>query len=111
MPKTVISCVALALTAATETAAWADADINHGKVLAEQVCSKCHDVGPNGKMKQDPPSFAAIAAYRTRDQIFAKILAPHVAMPKVIYEWTWIVNKSSVDDVIAYILSLEKPGQ
>ncbi len=109
MLKTVIcGGMALALTTAT---AWADGDVNHGRVLAEQVCSKCHDIGPNGKMKQDPPSFAAIAVYRTRDQLFGKIIAPHVGMPKVIEQWAWIANQGNVDDIVAYIQSLDKSGQ
>ena len=53
-------------------------------------------------MKQDPPSFAAIAVYRSPDQIRSKIIAPHVGMPEVAQ-----ILGLEVDDLIAYIVSLE----
>ena len=40
-----------------------------GKLLAEQYCSRCHDVGESGAFKQNPPSFAAIAVYWGEDDL------------------------------------------
>jgi mono/diheme cytochrome c family protein len=94
--------VFLAGIALGATPASAQGDPASGQDLAADWCSRCHDIGREGQMKQDPPSFAAIAAYRSPDQIRAKILDPHVAMPEVAE-----VLGLNVDDLIAYIVSLE----
>jgi mono/diheme cytochrome c family protein len=103
-------CSALALLVTAPLGASAQ-DIEKGREIAETYCSGCHDVGPGGKMKQDPPAFAAIAAYRTPEQIRLRIIAPHAPMPKVIFTWQWLVSEVSVDDVVAYIASLENTAE
>ncbi len=108
--RPILVCWVAALVAAASSAAWAQ-DIEKGRKIAESYCSRCHDVGPDGKMKQDPPSFAAIAVYRSPDQIYARILAPHVPMPKVVFSWDWMVSRVSVEDVVAYIVSLDKTAK
>ncbi len=105
-----LCCTAVAFVVAAPLGASAQ-DIEKGRQIAETYCSRCHDVGPDGKMKQDPPSFAAIAVYRTPDQIYGRILAPHAPMPQVVFSWDWMVSKVNVDDVVAYIVSLDKTGQ
>ncbi len=75
-----------------------------GKETAREWCAGCHDVEPGGQMKRDPPSFTAIANYRSPDYIHANITFPHVAMPDVVH-----VLGLDVDDLVAYILSLEEP--
>ncbi len=55
-------------------------------------------------MKHNPPSFTAIANYRSPDDIHANITFPHTAMPDVVR-----VLGLDVDDPVAYILSLEAP--
>jgi mono/diheme cytochrome c family protein len=80
----------------------AQGDFEDGQDLAADWCSRCHDIGRQGQMKQDPPSFAAIAVYRSPDQIREKILAPHQGMPEVAQ-----VLDLNVDDLVAYITSLE----
>jgi hypothetical protein len=54
-------------------------------------------------MKQEPPSFAAIAVYRAADQIRSKIAAPHTGMAEIAQ-----VLGLNVDDLVAYIVSLEE---
>jgi cytochrome c2 len=111
--RQVASCacaVALTCLAIWPSIGWAQADVAKGHELAVEFCSQCHDIEPDGQMKQNPPSFAAIAAYRTVDQIFDKIFAPHAGMPRLLYTWKWIMEEARVEDVVAYIVSLEKPA-
>ncbi len=84
--------------------ALADGDPVAGKETAREWCADCHDVEPGGQMKQNPPSFTAIANYRGPDTIHASITFPHVAMPDVVH-----VLGLNVDDLVAYIISLEEP--
>ena len=84
--------------------AWAEGDLEAGQELAVQWCSRCHDIGPDGAMKQEPPSFAAIAVYRTPEYIWTNIMIPHGNMPEIAQ-----VLGLNVDDLAAYIVSLEKP--
>jgi hypothetical protein len=55
-------------------------------------------------MKQDPPSLAAIAIYRSPEYIRSNIVAPHGAMPDIAN-----VLGLNVDDLVAYITSLDRP--
>ncbi len=47
--------------------ASAEPDIANGAKLAQESCSRCHNVEVDGPFKLHPPSFASIAAYRTPD--------------------------------------------
>ncbi|MDU8912294.1 cytochrome c [Aestuariicoccus sp. MJ-SS9] len=87
--------------------AWAqqEGDPEAGKLLADQYCSRCHDIGESGAFKQSPPSFAAIAVYWGEDQIWNRIMFPvHTSMPAM---WDFLTPES-VAHVTAYIMSLEK---
>jgi mono/diheme cytochrome c family protein len=81
----------------------AQGDADAGQDLAADWCSRCHDIGREGRMKQEPPSFAAIAVYRTADQIRSRIAAPHTGMPEIAQ-----VLGLNLDDLVAYIVSLEE---
>ena len=88
--------------------AWAqEGDPANGRALAEEWCSRCHNIDAGGPMKQEPPAFAAVAEFRTENQILEKILSPHVAMPRVLL----VLNGSEVDDLIAYIVSLDETAE
>lgn len=79
-------------------------DPEAGKLLADQYCSRCHDVGPDGAFKQMPPSFKSIAVYRGDDQIWSRIMFPvHTGMPSM---WEFL-QPQNVGHVTAYIRSLE----
>ena len=98
---------ALPLAAAlvpTSSATWAQGDAAAGRQLAMEWCSNCHNVAADGQMKQDPPSFAAIAMYRSPGYIRSNIVAPHGAMPDIAN-----VLGLNVDDLVAYITSLDRP--
>ena len=97
-----ILCAALAAFA---TPALADGDPIKGGELAGEFCARCHDIAAGAAAKQHPPSFASIAGYRPEEQIVARILFPglHSAMPA----WNQWFNREDVDDLVAYILSLE----
>jgi mono/diheme cytochrome c family protein len=96
----------LGLMLAWPAAAFGQGDAEHGSRLAVENCSRCHDVSPEGAFKTYPPSFASIAVYRGEDQIRARIIFPplHTAMPEPIY----FLMAGDVDDLVAYIMSLER---
>ena len=76
----------------------------NGRELAAKWCSGCHDIGPDGAFKQQPPSFAAIAVYRSSERIWATIMAPamHPGMPELVQ-----ILGLNAADLTAYIVSLE----
>ena len=79
-------------------------DATAGRELAVKWCSRCHDIGPGGTFKQQPPAFAAIAVYRSPEQIRATIVAPgmHTGMPELVQ-----ILGLNAADLTAYIVSLE----
>ena len=99
--------LAMALAAGSTSTPALAADIESGRKLAEETCARCHDVGPDGAFKQYPPSFAAIAVFRSADDIRARIIYPplHSNMPQMGIIWAPDV----INDLVAYIVSLEKP--
>lgn len=83
-----------------------DPDPELGRELAEQYCTNCHDIEADGQMKQYPPSFAAIAIFRSSEQITSRIQFPpfHVSMPQM----SLVLDASNVEDLTAYIVGLER---
>lgn len=79
-------------------------DTARGEAIAREQCARCHDVSEEGAFRKMPPSFRAIAIYRTEPDIWARIISPspHAAMP----DMTWTLTADDVQDVLAYILSL-----
>jgi mono/diheme cytochrome c family protein len=106
MKRLSVFVLALAFSAAP---AWAQAegDPARGQTLAQEQCARCHDVAKGGAFKKMPPSFQSIAIYRTKPDIWSRIIAPspHAAMP----DMTWTLTAEEVQDVLAYILSLDVP--
>ena len=100
--RPILTAAVLATLAAP---AFAQGDVDNGRVLAAENCARCHDIAPGGAAKLHPPSFAAIAGYRAEDQILARILFPslHSPMPA----WANWIGRGETDDLVAYILSLE----
>ena len=90
-------------------AAWAQAEGGpvRGQAIAQAQCARCHDIAKGADFKKMPPSFQSIAIYRTKPDIWSRIIAPspHAAMP----EMTWTLTADQVQDVLAYILSLDQP--
>jgi mono/diheme cytochrome c family protein len=88
----------------TASTSHADGDKELGRELAEELCVRCHNIGANGPFKQYPPSFAAIAVYRSVDDIYARIEWPplHANMP----QFSDHLTTQNVDNLVAYITSL-----
>lgn len=81
------------------------ADLEMGHDIAHEYCIECHDVSPTGPFKNEPPSFAAIAVYRSGEQIRSRILNPiHEKMP----DYKSYMIGGNIDDMVAYIQSLER---
>lgn len=87
--------------------AFSDGDPAEGYNLAKEHCADCHDVEAGGAFKQYPPSFAAIAVYRSEAHIRALSFYPalHSAMPKIPM---YMLGDDNLDDLVAYIMSLEE---
>jgi mono/diheme cytochrome c family protein len=83
------------------------ADAAKGLELATANCARCHDIAKGGAFKQSPPSFQAIAIYRTGMDIWGRIISPspHSGMPNV----AWTLTSEEVQDLLAYIVSLDTP--
>ena len=81
-------------------------DAAEGEKLAHELCAGCHQVDPGGGFKQHPPSFSSIAVYRSREQIFGRIVYPplHTGMPNLGFR----LSPENIRHLIAYIASLEE---
>jgi mono/diheme cytochrome c family protein len=103
MLRSSIAFIVFVGVALAQSQVRAQGDAEAGQDLAGDWCSRCHDIGREGRMKQEPPSFAAIAVYRTADQIRSRIAAPHTGMPEIAQ-----VLGLNLDDLVAYIVSLDE---
>ncbi len=93
------------LTVMSVSTAFAEADVAVGEEIARESCVRCHNVEAGGPFKEHPPSFAAIAVYRSEEQIYGRIMFPplHSSMPEVGY----MLTPDNVEHLVAYIRSLE----
>lgn len=96
-------CGILTMVVVSPAIAQSDADL--GAEIARESCVRCHNVEPDGPFKEQPPSFAAIAVYRSDEQIYGRIVFPplHAAMPQLGY----LLTPDNVEHLVAYIRSLE----
>lgn len=100
--KLAIAAVVL-LPSATRVAADGE-NLEMGRMIADEYCSRCHNIEPDGPYKLETPSFAAIAKFRSKEQIRNRIVLPlHVRMPR----FTEYMIGGNIDDMVAYIVSLE----
>ena len=88
------------------SAAGAAGNIQNGERTAREACVICHNVEKNGAFKQHPPSFAAIAVYRSDNQIRNRIFYPdvHSGMRQHL---GFVFSVDKIEDLVAYIRSLE----
>lgn len=98
----------LGLTSVTTTTgnlAWAGGERDAGWSLARKWCSGCHVVDISGEGTDAAPSFQSIAHDRSKDQTWLRawLVAPHPQMPDL------NLSRDEIDDIIAYLSSLEKP--
>jgi mono/diheme cytochrome c family protein len=81
-------------------------DPEHGKVLAEKLCSNCHLVESGQEHAvADVPSFHEIANMegQTEGSIMGKIIIPKHPMPVI------PITKSELKDLAAYIMTMKNP--
>ncbi len=85
----------------------AEGDAAKGRLLAQEKCARCHNIEKGAAFKLQPPSFQAIAIYRTRQDIWGRIISPspHSGMPDMM----WALTPDQVQDAVAYITSLDTP--
>lgn len=106
--KATLAAVTVA-AALMQPVAWSSEEAGNvasGKALAEEHCTRCHDISADGPFKLHPPSFASIAVYRSAEQIEGRIQFPslHSAMPQMAY----FMTPENIQDLVAYIVSLDK---
>ncbi|KAB2917101.1 MAG: cytochrome c [Hyphomicrobiaceae bacterium] len=81
-------------------------DVRQGLAYARKVCAECHAVVPSQLASPNPdaPSFASVANTpgMTATALHVWLHTSHPTMPNLILE------PDTVDDVVAYILSLRR---
>ncbi|MGE5547724.1 MAG: c-type cytochrome [Solirubrobacterales bacterium] len=77
-----------------------------GAEIAARWCAACHVVSPSGAGTDAAPSFAAIAARRSPAELKRFLAEPH-ARPMRGFNLT----TREIDDVVAYIETLEQHSQ
>ena len=99
-----VACYGVLMVMSVSTA-LAEGDVTVGEEIARESCVRCHNVEAGGPFKEHPPSFAAIAVYRSEEQIYGRIMFPplHSSMPEVGY----MLTPDNVEHLVAYIQSLE----
>ena len=94
---------ALAITAAP-CHAQEFGNVERGKAYAEQLCSDCHRIGRLSDGRSDPkvPPFTSVAKTKgmTAMALSAWLQTSHPTMPNI------RLKPETMDDIIAYILSL-----
>ncbi|MCI0466381.1 MAG: cytochrome c [Beijerinckiaceae bacterium] len=80
------------------------AEAAKGKIIAKRWCAACHLVSSDQKSASpDVPSFAAVARKKTPPgQLKAFLADPHPKMPDM------NLTRSEIEDIAAYIRSLER---
>ena len=100
-----IGPTAVLLMMIASASAAQDASVEMGRNIADEYCSRCHNIEPDGPFKLEPPSFAAIGKYRSPEQIKQRIINPiHDSMPR----FTEYMIGGNIDDMVAYISSLDR---
>ncbi|MFC6636951.1 hypothetical protein GV827_22750 [Sulfitobacter sp. JBTF-M27] len=81
-----------------------EGNLEMGRMIADEYCSRCHNIEPDGPFKLETPSFAAIAKFRSKEQVHNRIVMPlHDKMPR----FTEYMIGGNIDDMVTYIMSLE----
>jgi len=99
-----LSLATFMLMTSASSATAQDGDLEMGRMIADEYCSRCHNIEPDGPFKLETPSFAAIAKYRSAEQVRRRIITPiHERMPR----YKDYMIGGNIDDMVAYIMSLE----
>lgn len=107
MSKALLVSGLLSLLMLTNAAKAEDGDAAQGRLLVQDKCARCHNIEKGAAFKLQPPSFQSIAIYRTRQDIWGRIISPspHSGMPDMM----WALTPDEVQDAVAYITSLDSP--
>ena len=108
MRKSMFGLIGLPVLAlAISSTAFAAGDAIKGLETAQKNCIRCHNIEKGAGFKLMPPSFQSIAIYRTAEDIWSRIIAPspHRGMPDTM----WTITPDDVQDLVAYITSLDTP--
>jgi mono/diheme cytochrome c family protein len=98
--------LAVVLTYALWTSsAWAAANADEGHRLARQWCSSCHQVDPDGPMRDFVPSFVSLANRPDRTLAWVRLWLTDPHPPMVGLN----LSRMQIEDVIAYLHSLQTP--
>lgn len=92
--------------AASSVAQTMNGDVKMGQELAQNWCGDCHAVdAQHAEARGAAPSFLSIAKMPSTTAISLHVFlqTPHERMPNL------QLTKSQIDDVVAYILSLQNP--
>lgn len=94
----------LLLVAVSSVSAGA-ADPAQGRLLANQWCTSCHVVEPNGPAVEVGPPFAIVAndPTMTPERLRGWLAAPHPPMPDL------SLSRLEIDAITSYIESLRAP--
>ena len=78
-----LSLATFLLMTSASSATAQDDDLEMGRMIADEYCSRCHNIEPDGPFKLETPSFAAIAKYRSAEQVRRRIITPfHERTPR-----------------------------
>jgi mono/diheme cytochrome c family protein len=81
-------------------------DVDAGKTIALQRCTRCHVVAAQQPVPDigGAPSFAAIARMRSTTELSLRafLQTPHPPMPDL------VLSREETDDLVSYILSLRR---
>ena len=106
--RSTVACCLLAVASlalpAPLRAQPAGGDPARGRALASGMCASCHRI--EGKNLDAPPGFAAVAAMPSTTALSLKVFlrSNHKEMPNL------IISDTDTDDIVAYILSLDRPS-
>jgi cytochrome c len=112
MPKRSIASVLLVLPFFLTGPAHASGDVKRGRVLVELNCATCHAVGRDGRSPYAPaPPFRTLHekydVSGLAEALAEGIVVGHTGvrqMPR------FVLEPDQIDDVIAYLKSLETPS-
>jgi mono/diheme cytochrome c family protein len=102
--KLVLAAVALAAGAPIALAQETGGNVAHGRRLAEQWCSACHQLNPAGAPpRAGTAGFPQIAAMPSTTALSLRVFlqTSHGGMPNI------QIMPADADDLIAFILSLK----
>lgn len=104
----IAACILVPLTVvATDRSATAAGSREAGLHLAQHWCTGCHALSDTFSATDVAPSFPQIARTYGDDESWLRtwLMAPHPRMPN------FSLSRSEIDDLVAYLSSLDRGGR